>query len=42
MKSYDFVDRHLGELRKKMETIIPEYKENTYGIRKVLRELSCK
>lgn len=42
MKSYNFVDKHLEELRKNLEMIIPEYKESTYGIRKVLRELSCK
>lgn len=42
MKAYDFTEMHVDELRKSLETIIPEYKENTYGIRKVFSELSCK
>lgn len=41
MKAYDFVDKHVDELRKNLETIIPGYKESTYGIRKVLSELFC-
>lgn len=41
VKAYDFVDDHMDELRKQLEAIIPEYKQSTYGIRKVLLELSC-
>ena len=42
MKAYDFTEMHVDELRKSLATIIPDYKENTYGIRKVFSELSCK
>ena len=41
MKAYDFVDNHIDELKEKLKTIIPEYKESTYGIRKVLSKVFC-
>jgi hypothetical protein len=41
MKAYDFVDNHMDELKEKLKTIIPEYKESTYGIRKVLSKVFC-
>lgn len=41
MKAYDFVDNHMDELKEKLKTIIPEYKESTYEIRKVLSKVFC-
>lgn len=36
IRAYSFVDEHVNGIREKLQMIIPEYKESTYGIREVI------
>lgn len=35
-RAYDFIDEHLDEIREKLQKIIPQYKNSTYGIKKMM------